>query len=666
MHRLRYRQVHLDFHTHGAIPDVGSKFQRRQFQEALRRGHVDSVTIFAKCHHGWSYHPTKVGRRHPTLTFDLLKRQIEACRAIDVRCPIYISAGLDELMAEEHPEWLMRTRAGETHPPFAARWKRLNFNSAYLDYLCRQIEEVVDRWPDHDGIFLDIIHATPDYSEPSLREMRQLGLDPENLADAERHAQMVVRRYFERTTAIVRQNRPDAPIFHNSGHISLGARQLLDYNSHLELESLPTGGWGYDHFPLSARYAITTGHDFLGMTGKFHTTWGEFGGFKRPAALRYECGGMLAYGAKCSVGDQLHPNGEMNLDTYALIGQAYAEVESKEAWCEGVLPVARIAIASAECAQDTLRRSTDANRSDEGAARMLLELHQPFVVLDDTSPWTPYDLVILPDSYRMTPPRLRKAKTCLNRGGKLLAAGGALLDVSGQKFAIDPGARLLGRSECDPCYLVATEETGDVPVRAPIVVHGGAWLVRPKKGTRILAERREPYFNRSWKHFCSHQHAPDAPGEAPGPGAIRSTGIAWFAHDIFSQYRQLGQPLYRDFIAAAMRSLLGHLPVLTSLPTGGRINVLHQRAERRFVVHLMFAVTAVRGEFTKRDRVQPIEVIEDTVPLHDVQVMVRLPRRPKRARLVPDDVNLPFEISADRVSFMVPKVEGHQMVELAY
>ena len=30
-------------------------------------------------------------------------------------------------------------------------------------------------------------------------------------------------------------------------------------NTHLELESLPTGGWGYDHFPLSARYAQTLG-----------------------------------------------------------------------------------------------------------------------------------------------------------------------------------------------------------------------------------------------------------------------------------------------------------------------------------------------------------------------------------------------------------------------
>ena len=103
---------------------------------------------------------------------------------------------------------------------------------------------------------------------------------------------------------------------------------------HLEIESLPTGGWGYDHMPLSAKYAATQkGVEYLGMTGKFHTSWGEFGGFKHPNALRYECAAMMAFGCRCSIGDQLHPNGELNIDTYKRIGLAYREVAEKEPWC---------------------------------------------------------------------------------------------------------------------------------------------------------------------------------------------------------------------------------------------------------------------------------------------------------------------------------------------
>ena len=82
MHHLRFRQVHLDFHTSGLIPGIGAKFSKRQFQEALKVGHVNSITVFSKCHHGYSYHPTKIGQMHPHLKFDLLARQIDACREI--------------------------------------------------------------------------------------------------------------------------------------------------------------------------------------------------------------------------------------------------------------------------------------------------------------------------------------------------------------------------------------------------------------------------------------------------------------------------------------------------------------------------------------------------------------------------------------------------------
>ena len=75
------------------------------------------------------------------------------------------------------------------------------------------------------------------------------------------------------------------------------------------------------------------------MTGRFHTSWGDFHSLKNPAALQFECFQMLALGAKCSVGDQLHPSGRIDPATYDLIGGVYAEVERKEPWCRGARPV---------------------------------------------------------------------------------------------------------------------------------------------------------------------------------------------------------------------------------------------------------------------------------------------------------------------------------------
>ena len=90
---MRYRQIHLDFHTSEKIPGIGSAFSKEQFQKCLKLGHVDSVTVFSKCHHGWAYHPSTANEMHPHLNFDLLGAQLEACREIGVNAPVLPTDG---------------------------------------------------------------------------------------------------------------------------------------------------------------------------------------------------------------------------------------------------------------------------------------------------------------------------------------------------------------------------------------------------------------------------------------------------------------------------------------------------------------------------------------------------------------------------------------------
>ena len=82
---MNFRQVHLDFHTSEKIPGIGSNFSKEQFQSALKLGHVNSITVFSKCHHGWAYHPSEANEMHPGLDFDLLGAQIEAAHEIGVQ-----------------------------------------------------------------------------------------------------------------------------------------------------------------------------------------------------------------------------------------------------------------------------------------------------------------------------------------------------------------------------------------------------------------------------------------------------------------------------------------------------------------------------------------------------------------------------------------------------
>src|ERR1700733_7610541 len=102
---LRFRQVHLDFHTAGLIPEVGARFDKKAWQKTLQDASVNSITCFSKCHHGWSYHPTKIGKTHPGLNFDLLRSQYDACKEIGINIPIYLSAGFDDVAVAAHPDW---------------------------------------------------------------------------------------------------------------------------------------------------------------------------------------------------------------------------------------------------------------------------------------------------------------------------------------------------------------------------------------------------------------------------------------------------------------------------------------------------------------------------------------------------------------------------------
>jgi hypothetical protein len=599
---------------------------------------------------------------------ELLPRQIEACKAIGVKTPIYISAGFDEYAARVHPEWIVVQKDGSTGNPLHAGWKYLNFNSPYLDYLCAQIEEVIEKFDGGDGIFLDIILPWKSYDRKSLAEMREQGIDPEDDEQTAQWAQRVLQKYYGRATASCKIKNNDLPVFHNSGHIAKGANEVLRWQSHLELESLPTGGWGYDHFPISAKYAATTGKPYLGMTGKFHTTWGEFGGFKRPEALRYECGAMLAFGARCSIGDQLHPSGEMNPDTYNLIGAAYSEVEENEKYVAGAKPVCEIALVSPEAARGGYGGHTSPNHAEEGAARMLLELHHQFDIVDLERDLTPYKLVILPDEITLGGAFAEKMQTYVAGGGKVLLSGKSGLNSEGTEFVLDAGLKVEGRSEWNPDYIIPTELAPTPPVRGPFVIHGGALDVLPQGETRVLARRARPYFNRTWEHFCSHQHTPDAE-VIEYPDATSNGRIAYFAHNIFTSYRQLGQPLYRDLVADAINALLSERAVsFEKLPSQARAALTRQDEYSRYVLHLLYATPVKRGADTARFAAPEtcVEIIEDIVPLHDVQCAVHVPETVKAVKLAPSGESLEYSQENDEVRFTVPKLLCHQMVELCF
>ncbi len=655
---MRFRQVHLDYHTSERIPGIGSRFSKEQFQAMLRRGHVDSITIFSKCHHGWSYHPTSANQIHPNLTFDLLGAMIEAAHEIDVKTPVYLSAGLDEKTARAHPEWLIRGKDERT--AWASDFMQpgyhvLCMNSPYLDMLVRQIEEVVQRY-DADGIFLDIVNVRPCYCQFCIAAIRAQGNDPRDEQAMTQLWETTYANYARRTNEAVRKHRPDIHVFHNGGHIRRGRRDLVRWNTHhLEVESLPTGGWGYDHFPLSARYVQTLGMPFLGMTGKFHTSWGEFGGYKHPNALRYEASLSLANGARISVGDQLHPEGIMDEATYALIGAAYSEVEAKEAWCGDVDSIADIALLSLE-AHGGANEGHHLAKSDAGAVRMLLEGKWLFDVIDAEADLARYRVLILPDRYAIDEDTEHRLAEYVKYGGKVLASGSSGLRESDRSFVLKLGAQSVRDSTFRPAYFKPSFPIAGLPPASFVLYSPGKEVELHEQG-RALGGRENPYFNRDIFSFCSHQHTPSS-GQDAGPGMTEGEHGIYIGWEVFEEYAEKGSLALREIVHYALSRLLPDRTLTTTLPVQGIATLQRQDAQQRWVNHLLYASPVRRG-----DR---IEVIEDIVPIAQVEVSIRVPAPVTDVYLAPSLEKLPYLQADGVVRYTVPMVECHQMVVLQF
>lgn len=648
----------FDFHTMPANPDVGRAFDMDAIVESFAACAVDYVVFPARCNLGTAYYRTEIGIPHPSMEIDLLPELVRACHARGIAISAYINIGLSHEEGLRRREWLVLPRNGQTYQEDRLNhfFRQMCYYSGYGDHVTAMAREIV-RKCDVDGLFLDCMHTAPCIGYECMSRMKLEGVDwtdPEQLHTFNYTKIVTMAR---RISEAAREVKGDLLIYCNGVDYEAQA----DIGTYVEFECLPTGGWGYELLPVGARYLRTLGKPVLNMTGRFHRSWGDFGGIRTAASLEYDCLYGLANGLRTTIGDHFHPRGDINRAVMDLDRRIYRRLQRLEPWLEDAVPVVEAAVPMLKPYPGYRFRSpaqqpsyTAEFNAIKGATRMLCELNVQFDVVSPASSWDAYELLVFPDFLRFDDEIRQRVQSHLARGGTVLSSAWSGLRADRDVFALDDwGVTYDGDDPFDPAFIAFKPGFDENQPDMPVTLYDQGAKISAGPAAEVLATIIAPYYNRHWDGEHGFAYLP--PDRDSGRPAVTLCGpVGCVSHPIFTSYYRHAPVPMRTIVANLLSRLLPR-PLVQAplLPSFGRVTVTRQPGRR--MVHLLAYVPEQRGAHTN--------MIEEPITLHDQPLRLRQDGQPPaRVYLAPSREALPFRLKDGFIETTVPRVPGYAMV----
>jgi hypothetical protein len=580
--------------------------------------------VFAKDMHGYFYYPSQFGPVHPGLSFDLLGEQVKACRERNIAVYAYYCTAWDNYLADTHPEWNMKRKDGTDWRPKAGEtpgWTALCLgNKDFVDLMASHIQEFVAKY-ELDGAWLDMAEPiVPEcYCNECVRQIKAIGKDPFDKEIQRAHQNKNFLDFHIRMRDLVHNTRKNCQIDFNDigiGRVSERAGML----DNIDIEALPTDPqWGYFFAPLHLRYQRNFGLPVFGMTGRFVSSWADFGGLKLPQQLDVELASLVANSTRCDVGDQMPPNGVLDPAVYHVLGKSFGRIKKTEPWLRQASPVTEAVLLIPNEPLERIRQ-----QYLMGITKMMIEMHIQFDALEPEMEWERYGLVVIPDELMPNEPTVIRLHSFIEKGGAVIVChNGGISKETGKSWLEKYGLIQQGQSPFKPAYLVADNNfVPDMPGYAYALYNGASqWKVQSP--ARSLALLGEPLFNRSAEHYTSHKQSPfDHVTDFSVAAVSGKTGLLGFP--VGQTYFDKGYWIYREVFSKLVKKVLPNRLVETNAPLNTEITVTYQPANseekrpERYLVHI------INWSSTRKTPQHP-EVHEDPVPLSDIRIKLNIP-----------------------------------------
>lgn len=589
------RAMHFDCHTCPGIENPFSRFDAKVFAARLSRMRVEHITFTARCNMGFSYYNTAVGKKYPGLgARDLLQETITACHKRGITVAAYLNVALDHEIAADRPEWLRIFSNGKTQREDKKDnfFREMCYNSEYRAYFLSELRELLGY--DIDGVFLDCATWRKCYCPHCMRDMRAKGVNTDDPDAVYEYAHRLQEDFCREIRETVDACGKPLKVFFN------GSPWQRKYVTHVEIECLVTGIWGYDTFDPMAAYVRSIAQDRVFMSGRFQSMWGDHGGIKSLPSMQNDLYDAMMNGFGISFGDHLHPVDGMEEEVACRVGAVMAEHAQYDKFVSGAEPVCEVGV---------LMRGNPRNATPYqlGISRMLGELkigYNTYCTSDDSDPFAAKCLLIVCEDLQPDAVLCEKMRAFAARGGKFLFVGEGV--DTGAAVGLLSDITDLAADDSDNAYFTFPEG-------------GMRWaMYQPRRkfksnGGTELARYVDKTFNFIWDGRQSYFYRPQGKETAYSAAMVGAHGAICF--DVFAAYAEAFMKEHKILVSRMLDQLLPARVIMSenmasyarASLTKGAHTVLHIKATHpeiragKGVIeehHLMPSATvSVQGEY---------------------------------------------------------------------
>ncbi len=674
-----YRKLYFDFHSQETAVGLASAFDAERWADQVASAHAQAILVFCTCHFGWSYYRRgKLRYVHPHLPegVDLVGDQIESLHRRGIKAIGYYHVLGSDPICRERPEWRQRDGKGKLVG------NEICMQGPFLEaYFLPHVEEIVTNYP-LDALFFDGLKANPECRCQSCRDRfsKEVGGEPPAEENDPQWARFVkwrledIRGIREMISDRIHRHRPEMIVSYNWSYTMRIPERVPRHVGALGADILPDDqmfNGSYD-----ARGWATKARPFDVMNSAHLKGWWGDWGCKPATAMKHEVATAIANGGLTWIGYQMTHTFEVAPAVMAEMGKTLGFVKERESLLVDAEPRACVAVLHTEDAHFNRGAMLRVDSvSQRGAHKLLMETGLPHHFVDEAwllshtherSSAERYPVIVLSDQRRLSDELVDAIRGYVKDGGGLLVTGrtgtlGADYEPTGD-FALSEltGVSLTGQEVQPHCYLNVTDpDLVEERLPMPYLIDGTGLLVRSQANdVETLAELWRAYLRGDGKPLLSWS----PPGESTGhPGiTFRRVGkgaVSYIPFDIFHAYHAKNVWPLKRVVSSLIRKLSPDFPIRLESPAWLEVALSKQATASgsRTIVHLV-------NHHGNRPADGNDLCIEETLPVRDVVLTIRMEKKPEKVTLEPGGATPEWRHESGQVKIEIPEVEIHTAV----